>query len=299
MKKNKKNLIPIVFTFNDNYALPAAVAIKSLITTGKINTTYKIYCLYQDLSKENRQKLNKIAKINWIKVSKSLFNKVPATREYPVDVYYRLAISDILTQYDKIIYSDVDVLFQGDLSSVYNINLKNYYWAGVPLEKNEVPNAKYLKYQTGDVNDVNFMSGHTKFSENKNNFIYASGFMVINSKKMRKDNMTEKFIKIIDKFNSRLKMFDLEILNLACQNNTIYSLPFDYCVLEDIIYSKEFSKSNLYPFLSQVFSDNELKFAINKPVIIHYTGGKDIRVWNREIKQQPLVYRFFVDLVRV
>jgi len=292
----KKKAIPIVFTFDDNYALPAAVAIKSLIHTGKKGTWYDIYCLYQNLSDVNRRALDQVAKINWIKVDESLFGNAPATAEYPVDVYYRLAIHDILPQHDKIIYSDVDVLFQGDLTAAYEINLGNAYWAGVPLERNETPSLDILAAQVGDPDDPRYMSGHTKFVENKNEFIFASGFMVINAKKMREDKMTEKFLQTIKQFTGRLKMFDLEILNLACQG-AIKRLPFYYCVLEDIAIVKDYKRTNLYPFLSRVFSDRELSHAIRRPVILHYTGANEVRVWRREEKFQPLQYQIFFGMV--
>lgn len=293
-----KREIPIVFTFDDNYALPAAVAIKSLVHTGKKGTWYDIHCLYQNLSDQNRRALDKVAKINWIKVDKSFFADVSATAEYPVDVYYRLAIHDILPlEYDRILYSDVDVLFQGDLTAVYEMNMEDSYWAGVPLEKNEIPSFDILSAQVGNPDDPKYMSGHTKFTENRNENIFASGFMVINAKKMREDQMTEKFLETIKKFSGKLKMFDLEVLNLACQNGTIKSLPFDYCVLEDIAIVNDYKKANLYPFLSRVFSDKELTRAIRRPVILHYTGANEVRVWCREEKNQPLQYCFFFSMV--
>lgn len=288
--------IPVVFTFDDNYVLPAAVAIKSLIHHGKKGTWYDIYCLYQNLSRENRRALDRIAQINWIKIDPSLFAGVPATAEYPVDVYYRLAIHDILPQYDKIIYSDVDVLFQGDLTEIYKTNLDNFYWAGVPLERNEAPSSETLAAQVGSPDDPQFMSGHTKFVENQNELIFASGFMVINAKKMREDQMTTKFLKTIKQFSGRLKMFDLEVLNIACQG-TIKALPFDYCVLEDIAMAEDYRQTNLYPFLSRVFTDRELRRAIRRPVILHYTGANEVRVWNREPRVQPRAYRFFFGIV--
>jgi len=295
--KKFKNTIPIVFTFDDNYALPAAVAIKSLVHTGSCDTWYEIYVLYRNLSDANRNALNKVADIHWIKVDESLFSDVPVSAEYPVDVYYRLAIHDILPQYDRILYSDVDVLFQGDLTAVYNMNMEGAYWAGVPLEKNEMPSFEAISAQVGNPDDANFMSGHTKFAENGNANIFANGFMVINAKKMREDHMTEKFLETIKKFSGRLKMFDLEVLNLACQNGSIKSLPFEYCVLEDMAIAEDYKKTNLYPFLARVFSDKELTRAIRKPVILHYTGANTVRVWQREEKIQPSPYRIFFGMV--
>lgn len=291
------NNIPIVFTFDDNYTLPAGIAIKSLINAGKSDTWYEIYCLYNNLSEENRNKLNRIAKINWIKVDENMFHSVPVTTEYPVDVYYRLAIHDILPQYDKIIYSDVDVLFHDDLLEVYNTPLDGKYWAGVPLEKNELPSKETIAAQKGKPEDPTYMSGHTKFPENKNEFIFASGFMVINAKKMREDNMTKKFLAIAKKFGKKIKMFDLDVLNLACQYNTIKRLSFEYCVLEDIAIAKDFRKTNLYPFLSKVFSDKEIIRGIINPSISHYTGSDPVRVWDRDGEIQPNQYKIFFDMV--
>lgn len=297
MKKNKK-IIPIVFTFDENYAVPAAVAIKSLVHKGSENTWYEIYVLYKNLSEQTRKQLDRVAKINWIEINDTVFGDVPVTTEYPVDVYYRLAIHDILPQYDRIIYSDVDVLFQGDLTEVFEMNMGDAYWAGVPLERNEVPNTETLMGQKGNPNDPHYMSGHEKFPENKNELIFASGFMVINAKKMREDQMTQKFLQTIHQFEGRLKMFDLDVLNLACQG-TIKQLPFEYCVLEDIAIAEDYRKTNLYPFLSRVFSDRELEYAIKNPVILHYTGSNNVRVWNREEIKQPQNYREFFSMVGV
>ena len=108
----KQTIIPIVFTFNDNYVLPAVIAIKSLVEKCSPSTTYKIYCLYSNVSESNRALLDKAADIERVKADSAIFDNAPATSEYPVDVYYRLLLHDIFPQYDKIIYSDVDVLFQ-------------------------------------------------------------------------------------------------------------------------------------------------------------------------------------------
>ncbi|HPC34419.1 MAG TPA: glycosyltransferase, partial [Candidatus Absconditabacterales bacterium] len=230
-------------------------------------------------------------------IQNDVFVDAPVTSEYPISVYYRLALHDILSQYDTIIYSDVDVLFQGDLTKAYQTDLQDTYWAGVPLEKNEIVSPETLSKQVGTPEDPHFMSGHTKFPENLNEEIFASGFMVINANKMREDNMTEKFLETIKNFDGRLKMFDLDVLNLACQDNTIKKLPFDYCVLEDIALATDYKTCNLYPYLSRIFSDKDLEKAINDPIILHYTGANPIRVRNREEKKQPLSYRPFFSMV--
>lgn len=282
--------IPIVFSFDDNYALPASIAIQSLMDTKRAETEYDIFVLYKKLKSQTMHKFNQIAPINWLKVSKKYFRKAPHCKEYPEVVYYRLLIHDLLPQYDKIIWSDVDVLFKKDLSEVYETELKDHYWAGVAAEMNRQITAPCCKIMPGEKKPV-CMSGHTKFAENCNQFIFMSGFMLINAQKMRQENMTTKFFEVIKKFKKRLVMFDLEVLNLACTQ--IKQVPFDYCVLENVFDADEARDAPEYPFLQKIYSDKELLKAKKTPAIIHYTG-KNTRIWNRKYRKIPLYYRIYI-----
>lgn len=284
------NIVPIVFSFDDKYALPASIAIQSLIDTKNPQTKYDIFVLYKKLNKSIMHKIEKIYKINWIKVNKKIFKKAPKCKEYPEEVYYRLLIHELIPQYEKIIWSDVDVLFKRDLTDIYETQLDDFFWAGIAAERNNnklLPCSKKLK---GDKKVIK-MSGHTKYKENLNEFIFMSGFMLINAKKMRQMNMTIKFFDIIKKYYKKLVMFDLEILNLAC--NKIKALPFEYCVLENIFDVDNAQEAPEYPFLSEIYTDDELLKAKKNPAIIHYTG-KNVRIWNRRYKSIPLNYRLYI-----
>lgn len=282
--------IPIVFSFDDNYVLPASIAIQSLIDSKRAGTEYDIFVLYKNLKSQTMRKFEKIANINWLKVGRKYFKKAPHCKEYPEVVYYRLLIHELIPQYDKIIWSDVDVLFKKDLSDIYETDLENNYWGGVAAEVNNQITAPCCKNIVGEEKAI-CMSGHTRFEENTNEYIFMSGFMLINSKKMRQDNMTMTFFDTIRKFRKRLVMFDLEVLNLACKN--VKQVPFDYCVLENIFDEDDAKNAPEYPFLKHIYSDKELLKAKKTPAIIHYTG-KNIRIWNRRYKKIPLYYRIYI-----
>lgn len=89
-------------------------------------------------------------------------------------LYYRLLTPELLPQYDKAIYIDVDVLFKKDLSEVFNIDISGYECAAVPVELNS-----------------DKMICHKYFPENKNKYIYISSFLVMNLKLMREKNRTK------------------------------------------------------------------------------------------------------------
>lgn len=265
--------IPVVFAFDENYKLPAWIAIKSLLDTAE-ETEYDIFVLHEALSVETKSIFDNLTKINWIQVSADMFKDVP-TGWSGLPTYFRLVVHDLIPQYDKIVWSDVDVLFKRNLSNIYQQDVSDVYWAGIKAEINN-PQTKV----------------HNYFPENKNEFIYMPGFMLINTAKMRENNMTQKFFNVIRKYGKRLSYFDLDVLNLACDK--IGDIPFEYCVLENIYDTKDITSVSEYLWLSKSYSHDELENAKKDPAIIHY-AGKTIKIWRRKKKDIPEYYLFYMN----
>lgn len=266
--QNKK--IPIVFAFDDNYALPASIAIKSLIDSKNPDTQYDVFVMHSGLQKSTMRKMEKICPINWLHVDASLLRDAPTTENWTLAIYYRLLIADMIPRYDKIIWSDVDVLFRGDLTAAYEASMNGADWAGVAAERAD------------ETNGI-----HAHFSENTKPYIHMSGFMVIDAKKWRAENKLKDFFEVIKKFGPRLKFFDLDILNLAA--GKIAPLPFEYCVLENIYDADDIREAPEYPWLARVHSHSKLMHAKENPIIIHY-AGKWPKIWLRKYEEIPKYY---------
>ena len=52
--------IPIFFTFDRNYVVPAAVAFHSLLRRADPQYTYRLYVLYTDIPETDRQRLTRL-----------------------------------------------------------------------------------------------------------------------------------------------------------------------------------------------------------------------------------------------
>lgn len=273
MKNMHNNIVPIVFAFDDNYALPASIAIRSLLDNAH-GASYDIFVLYDELKPETIDKFNQIATINWIKVDAQMFADIP-TGWSGLSTYFRLVVHDLIPQYDKIIWSDVDVLFKDNLLDIYELNIDDVYWAGVKAE-----------YNTPE------MSIHNYFVENMKEFIYMPGFMLINSKKMREDHMAAKFFETIRTYDTRLKMFDLDVLNISCDK--IGEIPFEYCVLENIYDNEDIGKAKEYIWLEKIHGRKTLQNAKDSPIIIHHAGGWP-KIWNRKHKVIPQYYWDYLE----
>ncbi len=71
-----KTTVPIVFSFDNKYALPASIAIQSLIDTKSVETEYDIFVLHRKLSKCIMKKMEKIYAGNRVKVDRKFFKRL-------------------------------------------------------------------------------------------------------------------------------------------------------------------------------------------------------------------------------
>ena len=261
--------IPVVLTFDKRIVLGAAVTVKSLIDTAKADTAYDIFVYHPDIDKKTEQEFQKMLEgtrhsITFEYISKDRFKNAPINQggSWTEIVYYRLLIPELLPQYDKVIYADTDVLFKGDLSEVYNLDISEYECAAVAMEHN----------------DENMIC-HKYFPENKNELTYISSFIIFNSKKMREENFVQRVFDVIETFNTRLKFFDLDTLNIACDK--IYNLPYRYGVFQSLFYHDDWSDSGEYKFLKNIYADEYLKNEVQNVVMLHY-AGKPGKPWRRK-----------------
>ena len=275
------NTIPVVFTFDKRIILGGAVAIQSLVDCANNDTSYDIYVYHPDIENKYIKEFEKIVentnhKITFEYISKEKFKNLAINKNgsWTEIVYYRLLIPEILN-YDKVIYSDVDVLFKKDLSEIYNTNIEDYEVGAIKAELN-----------TKDT------ICHKYFEENKNEHIYWSGFLLLNSKKLKKENYFEKFMQTARHYKDRLKFFDLDVLNITCNN--IKELPMNYCVLEAIYEFNDYKTSKDYKYLSKIYTEKDFIDARTNPAIIHYAGelGKP---WRR--KKAPQDYKEYMDKI--
>ena len=160
-------------------------------------------------------------------------------------------IPELIPEYDKIIYADVDIIFRMDLSSVYNLDLGNNYIAATrELGMNLTEDGK--KY----INSMKELS--------LGEYIQA-GFIIINTKILKDENIISRFKDWSDK---KLRFQDQDILNIVCKGRILY-LSLEYN-MTDYSYLFSMRKPEL---IKDLFSNETIAFAINHGNI-HFNGHK-------------------------
>lgn len=270
MELNFKNHIPIVFCFDNNFAKPAFVTIASLLHYANKQAKHKIYCVVSsDLTKENKNEIQQLesknAEIVFIEAHNDFVN-AHQHRSITEASYYRLMLHKLIPEESKIIYSDVDVLFNGDLAPVYKIDLGNNILAGV---KN-----LYI-HQVFEKNIKNISYWKEVFSDTKNTYINA-GFLVMNLDSIRKTEIWKEWLNLSTK---TWEYHDQDILNMTCKDRILF-IPPKY----NATYAVRAKGANNW----KLFSQAELS---ETPVVYHFTASKP---WNAKYMKQANVWWYFV-----
>ncbi len=211
-----KNVIPIVFATDDNYASLMSVALRSILDNADATNFYKVYILNTDLSAENIEKLNEfncdIMEVKYVNVAERMDkiskDKIHLRDYYTKAIYYRIFIPDLFPQYDKILYVDCDVVVLEDIANLYNQDIGDNIFIAVHEETMTVMNifGNYSEQFLG--------------LDRKNYF--NSGLLLINTKEYKKEKIEERFIKLMHRHKFEVAP-DQDYLNVLCKDKIKYA----------------------------------------------------------------------------
>lgn len=248
--------IPILFTFDDRLIMQAGVCFTSLLKAADPDTFYDIFVIHDarlDLANSRLGELRSEFRnfnITFKPISGEFIGSFQI-RGIPETAYYRLISPEIITEYDKFLYSDVDVVFREDLWRYYSIPLDDFYFAGVdstPVLKEK--DKEYVRKTLG----LDLTAGY-----------FYSGNLIINAKRIRESGVTGLFREL---GKNQYTYQDMDIMNIAC-NGGFLDLGPSYCLtnyLYEAIVTHRERMDNLY-------GAEEMEHAL-KYGIVHYNGPK-------------------------
>jgi lipopolysaccharide biosynthesis glycosyltransferase len=268
IKKNRVNkTVNIVFTTDNNYKEYLKVAIKSAILNKNKDSVYNINILSVDLPKSENKKFKEFeeenVKINIIPLK---IESISHVGNYKVINHvsradlFKFFMPDIFNNYDKILYIDCDTLILKDLLELYNIDISRNYLAASYKHAPEQYWKKFLwrnyRYQQYD---------------------YNCGVMLMNLKKMRKDDLKTRLIDLKNKDFLRVLMTQ-SIFNEAIPTKNIKKISPIYNFYTRVdrkdFLNKEFLET-YSPFLDKYKNYEDLSAHV---VIAHFAGK--IKPWN-------------------
>ena len=270
-----KQYIPIAYALNEDYFYPTYISLISILENSNKACCYVIYFLLSADGSFPEQYIKKFqdlelkylnCKIIIVDIDEDIYKKA-YTGRYPKSAYYRLLIADIITDFDRIIYLDGDTIIFNDLTEIINLDMKNNIalgWVDNGFAKAKEFNITIKAYIT-------------------------SGVILFNTKKMREENITDKFFNFMNAYSDKLYQEDQTIINLVLADRIDY-LPHKYGIwtynkVDDLIYHNHFLNISS---TKKCYDDMELINALYDPGIAHYVRSKP---WKPITKHTCLRYR--------
>ncbi|MDL2271045.1 glycosyltransferase family 8 protein, partial [Methanobrevibacter sp. OttesenSCG-928-I08] len=199
-------MINILLASDDNYAPLMGVTICSFLENNRDSfEKINIYVIDKNISERNKYKIismiNKednnifIKFINDNNIEDVVGLKIHSTRA--LSAYSRLFADSLLDgKIDKILYLDCDALVTNSFKQLWQMNIDDYYCAGV-LDAGP----KYIKTLIGLSEDDDY---------------YNSGFLLMNLKKWREDKLENKFVDYLKDHDGKVFHNDQGIINAVC-----------------------------------------------------------------------------------
>ena len=205
--------INVCLSCDDNYSKYASVVMASILDNSDENENINFYILDGKISEENKQKMNalqsiKSCNINFIEVDESkleIYKQINTHKYITLPTYYRLILSELIPNVDKIIYLDCDMVVNSSLKELFNTDLEDNIIGGVLDAR--VKHKKKWK---------------------KSKYINA-GMVVFDLKKIRNENIEKEFVDYTKNNIDNIETGDQDIINYTLENK-IKILPDEWNV---------------------------------------------------------------------
>lgn len=188
--------VSIVVSCDDHYIVLLAALLKSIEANLAKDVIIHFYIVEDKVSERNKKKISRSAnpaifKFKWITTEDAVPNdmQLPLDRSsFPLNVYMRLFIPYFVpADLDKVLFMDVDMIAQHDISELYDTNMENHILAAVQDPRIVTFDNSWggvLNYQ-----ELGLRGDHKYFN---------AGIYVVNTKKWREADITRKVVDCIN-----------------------------------------------------------------------------------------------------
>lgn len=258
-----KSIIPVFFNTDNNYAVPTYITMFSMLHNYTGSSDIHAYILTgEDFSEKNILLLKSLSKrfdnfkIKIINIKRAYNDVAIHLKHLSKTALYRLmipGIADSLTdnQMDNCIYLDSDLVVEGDISELFNLDINGYYIAGV------LDRVQYCDTTHKDKIGIPSMDRYIN-----------SGVLLFN---LNEINNSKGLKELLEKtgYRNDFPFADQDAINIVLYNR-IKLLPLKYNVLAMNFFSLDVGFYNLY-------GEKNILEAREDPFILHYIT--DMKPW--------------------
>lgn len=255
-----ENCYEIVYGVDAKFAPIMGVSIVSLFKSNTDAKEINLTVLDSGISKIDKEKIENICRYyhrqvpKWIPVT-SINDKLSLTVKADrgsLSQFARLFLNEAYPKtVNRVLYLDSDTIIVSSISKLWNTEL-NGNIAGIVKDA-------FSKYY------------RTNIKLSSNDIMFNSGMMLIDLTEWRRENIESKLVDFIISKHGKVQQGDQGVLN-AVLSGKVKVLKPEYNVVSTMLMM---NYVNLIRYRKPVnfYSKEELSYAKNNPVIIHYTSG--------------------------
>lgn len=209
-----KKIIPIFFTFDDNYSKLMQIAMKSIISTASTEYQYNIHILYTNLSEKSIQEISAFSNENFkffftdmTDRLKNISSKLFTRDYYSKTTYFRLFIPNMYPEYTKALYLDSDIIVLDDISKLYDYDLGTNLLGATKDESVQI--IQEFQNYTEKYLGIN----HERY--------FNAGILVMNLEELRNFDFENKFLSLLGQIKFNVAQ-DQDYLNVICKDRVTY-----------------------------------------------------------------------------
>ncbi|OKH55975.1 glycosyl transferase [Calothrix sp. HK-06] len=204
-----ENPIVIVGCADDNYSMPLATTMSSVIAHVSSQLQVVICIIADKITQANKKKILKSLNkpnviIEWLVPDEAKLTNAIISRHITIAAYYRILISELLpAKYQKAIYLDSDVIVKTNIEKLWDTKIADNYVLAV---QDMDIDAAYVSSSKG-------LQNYQKLRIAPNCKYFNSGVLVINIEKWRRDNLSQKIIDYINNNQQYIRWHDQDAMN--------------------------------------------------------------------------------------
>lgn len=252
--------VAVAYGLNNQYTYPTIVSMTSILENSYSHTYYIFYLLVDKSTykEDNKRKLMNLenkyerCEVHILEISKESI-KNANTKRYPLAAYYRLLLSELIPDLNRIIYLDGDTIIYTDLTEMFNLEMGNNVMLGF------VDNS-YQKAEEFGIRTYKYI---------------VSGVLLINLKTIRRENISAQFFEFIDKYQDKLTQEDQTVINIVLHGRIDFLPPkygiWNFNNKDAVLYHNNYENKNLRV---KAYDEKEILNAWNLPSILHFVRAK-------------------------
>lgn len=241
-----------------NFVIPMGVMMHSLCVNNTSNDLHFHVFVDNSVTQEQKSEIKDVVnngnEVSFYTIDVSSIQQylIVKVANFPISIYYRLLLADILPEtVHKVLYLDADIIVRHDLTMLYDTNIDNVALAAVTEPDGTGRNCERLGYPS----ELGY---------------FNSGVILFNLDYFRKNNVTEQLINFIKENPEKLGCPDQDTLNFVLRNEK-RMLPLKYNVQE-----------GSFRVRPEVLATKDQFLAIQDPYILHFTTNE--KPWKKSCR---------------